>query len=67
MIIEKSGPAPALIQKNANSAEHQARDMEKGVNRLIEESAIASVSGDLAGALEKVTIIIELNDDGMMS
>lgn len=47
------GPAPPLVQKTANSPEHQAKEMEKVVNKLIEDSAEANVAGDFATALDK--------------
>ena len=48
------GPAPPLAEKSENSAEDQAKEMEKQVNRLMEESAtLAAVKGDLMGALDK--------------
>lgn len=47
------GPAPPLVPKSHDSPEHQAKDMEKAVNKLIEESAMANLGGDLSGALEK--------------
>jgi len=47
------GPAPPLAKKSAESPELQARDMERLVNKLIEESAAANVGGDVALALEK--------------
>ena len=49
------GPAPPLQQKTAASPEHQARESERVVNRLIEESASANLRGDMALALEKVS------------
>lgn len=47
------GPAPPLEQKSANSPPDQAREMERLVNRLVEESAAANVNGDYVLALEK--------------
>jgi intraflagellar transport protein 88 len=48
-----SGPAPPLIQRSADSPEYAARDMEKAVNRLLEESAAFNVRGEYSAALEK--------------
>eukprot|EP00741_Cyanophora_paradoxa_P006734 tig00001038_g6514.t1 len=50
------GPAPALQKKAENSPEEQAKDLEKKVNALIEESAIANKSGELGTALEKAKL-----------
>jgi intraflagellar transport protein 88 len=47
------GPAPPLLQKSENSHEDKAKDMEKGVHRLIEASAEAIVQKNLQLALEK--------------
>lgn len=48
-----SGPAPPLQQKTQDSPEHQAREMEKNVNKLIEESAAANKRGEHSVALDK--------------
>lgn len=47
------GPAPPLAKKSDNSPEDQAAEMEKQVNRLIEQSADAAARGDYAVALER--------------
>ncbi|GAQ81294.1 hypothetical protein KFL_000760230 [Klebsormidium nitens] len=47
------GPAPALQKKSEASPEEQCREMERKVNRLLEESAELSLAGDHDGALEK--------------
>jgi len=47
------GPAPPLSEKSDNSSEDKAKEMEKGVHRLIEASADAIVTMDLQKALEK--------------
>ena len=47
------GPAAALAEKSENSAEEKAKEMEKGVHRLIEASAEALENKDMRGALEK--------------
>jgi intraflagellar transport protein 88 len=47
------GPAPPLAEKSDNSHEDKAKEMEKGVHRLIEASAEALASKDLQKALEK--------------
>jgi intraflagellar transport protein 88 len=48
-----AGPAPPLQQKTQDSPEHQAREMEKNVNKLIEESAAANKRGEHSIALDK--------------
>jgi len=48
------GPAPPLAEKSDNSPEDKAKEMEKKVHRLIEESADAVVTRDMTRALEKV-------------
>lgn len=50
--LNQRGAAPALAEKADNSPEDRAREMEKQVNKLIEQSADASVKGDYAAALE---------------
>lgn len=47
------GPAPPLAEKADNSPEDKAKEMERGVHRLIEASAIAVVEKDMKKALEK--------------
>eukprot|EP00276_Gloeochaete_wittrockiana_P005178 CAMPEP_0184657556 /NCGR_PEP_ID=MMETSP0308-20130426/20301_1 /TAXON_ID=38269 /ORGANISM="Gloeochaete witrockiana, Strain SAG 46.84" /LENGTH=874 /DNA_ID=CAMNT_0027095527 /DNA_START=32 /DNA_END=2656 /DNA_ORIENTATION=+ len=47
------GPAPALQKRSENSPEEMARELEKKVNALIEESSMANKMGDLSLALEK--------------
>ena len=47
------GPAPPLAKKSDNSPEDQAKDMEKKVHRLLEESADALVDKNMLRALEK--------------
>lgn len=42
-----------LVKKSETSPEMAAREMEKKVNSLIEESAIATVNGDPKKGLEK--------------
>jgi intraflagellar transport protein 88 len=41
-----------LAEKADNSPEDRAREMEKQVNKLIEQSAEASAKGEYAAALE---------------
>ncbi|CAM9126724.1 unnamed protein product [Ectocarpus fasciculatus] len=47
------GPAPALAEKSDNGPEYLAKEMERQVHAMMEESATACVSGDFAQALEK--------------
>lgn len=47
------GPAPPLAEKSDNSPEDKAKEMERGVHRLIEASADAVVNKDMKKALEK--------------
>ncbi|GBG29037.1 Intraflagellar transport protein 88-like [Hondaea fermentalgiana] len=47
------GPAPALAAKSDSSPEERAKDLEKTVNRLLEQSAEASVKKQLMAALER--------------
>merc|ERR1719163_300133 len=47
------GPAPPLASKGENSPEDMAKEMEKQVNSLIEQSAEAASKNNLADALEK--------------
>lgn len=47
------GPAPPLAEKSDNGPEDQAKEMEKKVHRLLEESAEATVEKDMVKALEK--------------
>jgi intraflagellar transport protein 88 len=47
------GPAPPLLQKSENSHEDKAKEMEKGVHRLIEASAEAVAQKNLQLALDK--------------
>lgn len=47
------GPAPPLAEKADNSHEDKAKEMEKKVHRLVEESAQAVVQKDMLRALEK--------------
>ncbi|CAM9116263.1 unnamed protein product [Hapterophycus canaliculatus] len=47
------GPAPALAEKSDNGPEYLAKEMERQVHTMIEESAAACVSGDCGRALEK--------------
>lgn len=47
------GPAPPLAKKSDNSPEDQAKEMEKKVHKLLEESANAVVAKDMLKALEK--------------
>ncbi|XP_009076256.1 PREDICTED: intraflagellar transport protein 88 homolog isoform X3 [Acanthisitta chloris] len=47
------GPASPLEKKNSDSSEEKIRQLEKKVNELVEESCVASSSGDLKLALEK--------------
>mgnify|MGYP003385349127 FL=1 len=47
------GPAPPLAEKADNSPEDKAKEMERGVHRLIEASADAVVSKDMKKGLEK--------------
>jgi len=53
MGVASRGPAPALATKSDNSPEDMAKEMEKQVNGLIENSAEAAVRGDLTEAQEK--------------
>ena len=52
-LLPGKGPAPPLAEKSENSAEDKAKEMEKGVHRLIEASAEAIVNKELLKALEK--------------
>eukprot|EP00736_Rhodelphis_marinus_P014454 Rmarinus@m.16425 len=47
------GPAPPLVKKTDLGPEEQAKEMEKQVNRLIEESAQANLEGSHRLALDK--------------
>jgi intraflagellar transport protein 88 len=47
------GPAAPLAKKSDNSPEDQAKEMEKKVHKLLEESANAVVAKDMLKALEK--------------
>lgn len=47
------GPAPSLAEKSDNSFEEKAKEMEKKVHKLIEESANAIVAKDMLTGLEK--------------
>lgn len=47
------GPAPPLAEKSDNSTEDKAKEMEKNVHKLIEESADAVVAKDMQRALDK--------------
>ena len=47
------GPAPPLAEKSENSPEEKAKEMEKGVHKLIEESAEAVYAKDMQRALDK--------------
>jgi intraflagellar transport protein 88 len=47
------GPAPPLAKKSDNSPEDQAKEMEKKVHRLFEESAIAIADKEMLKGLEK--------------
>ena len=51
--VGNKGPAPPLAEKSDNSPEDKAKEMEKGVHRLIEASADAIVSKDVKKGLEK--------------
>jgi len=46
-------PAPPLQKRSETSPEEQCMELERHVNQLIEESAIAAMQGDHGGALEK--------------
>jgi intraflagellar transport protein 88 len=48
-----AGPAPPLAAADEASPEQQARDFEKKLNTLIEESAKLNAAGKFAAALEK--------------
>ena len=48
-----AGPAPPLAVSEDASPEQQARDFEKKLNNLIEESAKLNAAGKFAAALEK--------------
>ena len=48
-----SGPAPPLVASDEASLEQQAREFEKKLNSLIEESAKLNAAGKFAAALEK--------------
>jgi intraflagellar transport protein 88 len=50
--LNQRGAAPALAEKADNSPEDLAREMEKQVHQLIEQSADAAAKGDNAAALE---------------
>ena len=58
--LNQRGAAPALAEKADNSPEDLAREMEKQVNKLIEQSADASVKGDYAAALETAKDAVRL-------
>ena len=47
------GPAPALQKRSDTSPEHLAREMEKEVNSLLEESASLAVRRNFPSALDK--------------
>ena len=47
------GPAPPLAEKADNSPEDKAKELEKGVHRLMEETAKLLANKDLTLALEK--------------
>ena len=47
------GPAAPLAEKSENSPEDKAKEMEKNVHRLIEQSAEMIANKDFRGALEK--------------
>jgi len=47
------GPAPPLHEKSENSPEDKAKEMERNVHRLIEESADAVAAKDMQRALDK--------------
>lgn len=47
------GPAPPLAEKSENSPEDKAKELEKGVHKLIEESAEAVAAKDMQRALDK--------------
>jgi len=48
-----AGPAPPLVASEEASPEQQAREFEKKLNTLIEESAKLNAAGKFAAALEK--------------
>lgn len=50
--MNQRGAAPALAEKADNSPEDLAREMEKQVHKLIEQSAEAAAKNDNAAALE---------------
>ena len=50
--LNQRGSAPALAEKSDNSPEDLAREMEKAVHKLIEQSADAAAKGDNTAALE---------------
>lgn len=50
---QNRGPAPALARKGETSAEEKAKEMEKQVNTLIEDSSEAAVVGNHMLALDK--------------
>ncbi|AIN99495.1 intraflagellar transport protein IFT88, putative [Leishmania panamensis] len=47
------GPAPPLKKRSENSQEEELAEMEKQVNKLIEESAMLALQKDYGAALEK--------------
>lgn len=47
------GPAPPLKKRSENSPEEEFAEMEKQVNKLIEESAMLAMQKDYGAALEK--------------
>jgi intraflagellar transport protein 88 len=47
------GPAPPLKKRSENSPEEEFAEMEKTVNKLIEESAMLAMQKDYGAALEK--------------
>jgi intraflagellar transport protein 88 len=50
------GPAPPLQQRSQDSPEHAAKDMEKSVNKLLEESAFAAAAKNYPAGLDKAKV-----------
>jgi len=50
--LNQRGAAPALAEKTENGPEDLAKDIEKQVHKLIEQSADASAKGDNSASLE---------------
>ncbi len=49
---QNRGPAPPLVDKGDDSSEERAKQMERKVHRLINQSALAAANDDLPAALD---------------